>query len=103
MDRGGTLGSDGLLESGLDFFAFSTEVRYFGFEEAESLSEVGDGEVCHGFWIPCVWVARGDKMMWTGGLGNRHRPLPQLYTCTGSKEKVCSIATDCGGAESAEQ
>jgi hypothetical protein len=46
VDRGGALGSDGLLESGFDFFAFRTEVCHFGLEEAESLSEVGDGEVC---------------------------------------------------------
>ena len=29
VDRGGTLGSDGLLESGFDFFAFSAEVCHF--------------------------------------------------------------------------
>jgi len=55
VDRGGTLGADGLFESGLDFFAFRSEIRHLGFEEVESLSEVGDGEVCHGV---CICVAR---------------------------------------------
>ena len=55
VDRGGTLGSDCLLESGFDFFAFRSEVCYLGFEEAKSLSEVGDGEVCHRV---CICVAR---------------------------------------------
>ena len=49
VDRGGALGSDGLLKSGLDFFAFRTEIRHFGFEEVQSLSEVRDGEVRHRF------------------------------------------------------
>ena len=63
VDRGGTLGSDSLLEPGLDFFAFRAETRHFGFEEAESLSEVGDGEVCHRFRICCIWVARGNEVI----------------------------------------
>ena len=42
VDRGGTLGSDGLLESGFDFFAFRSEIRHLRFEEVESLSEVRD-------------------------------------------------------------
>lgn len=49
VDRGGTLRSDGLFESGFDFFAFCTEIRHFGLEEEESLPEVGDGEIRRGF------------------------------------------------------
>lgn len=45
VDRGGALCSDGLFESGFDFFAFCAKIRDFRLEEEESLSEVGDGEV----------------------------------------------------------
>ena len=58
VDRGGTLSSDGLLEFGFDFFAFGEEVRHLGFEEAESLSEVGDGEVRGRVWVCRICVAR---------------------------------------------
>ena len=107
VDRGGTLGSDGLVESGFDFFAFSTEVCHFRFEEVESLPEVGDGEVGHRVWISRIWVVR-DKLMWAmkkkrEEIGARDRPLPQLYTCTESKENGCSVVTDFGGAGSAEK
>ena len=61
VDRGGALGSDGLLESGFDFFAFCAEISHFGLEQVKCLSEVGDGEVCDGFWMYCVWVARGSE------------------------------------------
>ena len=58
VDRGGTLGSDGLLESELDFFALRAEARDFGFKEVESLSEMGDGEICHRFWMEWICMAR---------------------------------------------
>ena len=105
VDRGGTLGSDGLFEPGFDFFAFRAEICHLRFEEAEGLPEMGDGEVCHRVRICYICVAR-DKVVWTvedGNFWDGDRPLPQLYTCMVSKEKVCSIVAGFGGAESTER
>ena len=58
MDRGGTLGSDGLFESGFNFLTFCAKICHLRFEKEKSLSEVGDGEVCKRFWVCCIWVTR---------------------------------------------
>jgi hypothetical protein len=57
-------------------------------------------------YVVSVWhETMGDKM----GVKSRERgpvdrPFPQLYTCMAdSKEHVCSIVTDFGGAERAER